>query len=62
MNLALILPILQMLPGLVDGGLRVFQALRDDPETPAEVRAELDELHARLTALAVRVKDSQFSG
>ena len=57
MNIAMILPLLQMLPGLVDGGMKIVQALRDDPGTPADVQAELEEISKRLDAIVEKVKN-----
>ena len=51
--LALLLP---LVPALVKNVLTLIRALRDNPETPAETKAKLDALQARLEETAQEVQ------
>lgn len=56
MNIALLLPLLQALPTLVESGFKVYAAVKDDPGTPDEVKVELEAISARLNEIVERVK------
>ena len=43
-----LLPLLQGLPGLIRDGVSIYKVIREDPGTPVEVRAKLDEIGADL--------------
>lgn len=52
----LVMQILPLLPGLVRGVLDITDAIRGDPGTPEETRAELDRLSQELQAVAAKVR------
>ena len=58
------LQILPLIPGMIESGLKIADALMGDPAVSSEDKKvladKLDELHERLTTLSARVKASQF--
>mgnify|MGYP001602328992 CR=1 FL=1 len=62
--LSLALQVLPLIPGLLDSGIKIADAIMDDPAvSPEDKKAladKLDELHERLNSLSARVKASQF--
>lgn len=57
MNPAILIPLLQMLPGLVENGLKIARALRESKDLPADARARLAEVEARLVAIVKDVRE-----
>ena len=58
------LQVLPLIPGLLDSGIRIANAIMDDPAVSDEDKKamlqELTELNARLSSLVDRVKASKF--
>ena len=51
-----------MIPGLINNVLSIVDAIKGDPATPEEAKAELDALSQRLAEVVVRVKAVKFPG
>lgn len=54
----LALTLLPLIPGLIDNAIKIVNAVRQDPMTPEEAKAELDAAAARLEEVLVRVKNA----
>lgn len=54
------LQLLPMIPGLVESVVKIVQAIRQDPATPEAVKAQLDDVEARLQETAAKVAAVQF--
>lgn len=56
--LPLALQLLPLIPALIDNAIKIANAIRHDPMTPEDVKAELDALEARLLEVVERVKNA----
>lgn len=52
----LALSLLPIIPGLIRDVLKIVDVVRGDPMTPAEVKAQLDQIAVDLAAVVERVK------
>lgn len=50
------LQLLPLIPSLIDNALKVVDAVRQDPATPEEAKADLAAVSDRLNAIVERVK------
>ena len=63
--MAMILPILQLLPlvpVLVESAFKIVTAIRNSPGTPEEAKPLLDDLSVKLQAVIERVKTVKLPG
>lgn len=58
----LALTLLPLIPSLIDNAIKIVNAVRHDPMTPEQAKAELDAAAARLEETLVRVKNVKLPG
>lgn len=56
--LPIVLQLAPLVPGLIDMALKIVEAVKSDPQTPEEVRAQLDDIASHLDAAVKAVKDA----
>lgn len=56
------LQLLPLIPGLVDNALKIVDAVKSDPATPADVKESLEEVSRHLDDAVARVKAVRLPG
>ncbi len=54
----LAMQLLPLVPGLIDSAVKIVDALKSDPATPADAKAELEQVSANLKLAVERVKNA----